>query len=94
MWEYVTIWHQAKWIKSDKPPYNWLMLSRWEKWVTSPGDAEGPPPDASDSAALNFMGQRGWELIETDKVLDSPDGTNSSSGAQRRQYLFKRPLAR
>ena len=60
----------------------------------SPEDVEGPPPDAADSAALNFMGRRGWELIQADNIVEYPPGRNApSDSVQRRRYLFKRQLA-
>lgn len=88
MWEYITMWHKAKFIEDPR----WRSPG-WDRWVLLPEYTDGPPPDATDSAALNHMGRHRWELIETDMVWDLPPGvTNTALGGQRRRYLFKRPL--
>jgi hypothetical protein len=89
MWEYVSMWHRANWVQYN---YDW-RASGWAGWVMAPAATPGPTANASDSEALNAMGQRGWELIESKMVWDLPDGvTNASLGAQRQHYLFKRPI--
>lgn len=86
MWEYVRIWHRANWI-------GFREADGWDRWVTLPDDVEAPPPDATDSAALNFMGRRSWELVHVELLWDLPSGTtNIDSGAQRHRYYFKRRL--
>jgi hypothetical protein len=86
VWEYVRIWHRANWT-------GLRQAKGWDAWVVLPDSIDGPPPDASDSAALNLMGRDGWELVHVDLVWDVFPGANHhTEGAQRPQYYFKRRI--
>ena len=90
MWEYVAMWHKANWVPGYSSSWH---ANGWKEWVMAPASTPGPPIDASEGEALNFMGRQGWELIESELVWDlPPETTNLNLGSQRRRYMFKRPI--
>lgn len=82
-WEYLRMWHPREWQTAAAPQQH-----GWKEWSIIPSGSQGPPIDAEDIDALNFMGDLGWELAHVEIIWDYPPGVYRQIDGGAPAYLF------
>ena len=75
--------HRVDWSE-----YNASRAIRWLDWSVNPKSHNEPPKNATEMEALNFMGERNWDIVHVEVITQR--STDMSREIPSRRYLFKR----